>query len=1108
MGVGVKGWGQVNLINDNFATTAQNPISRTGWVANTAAGSNWELRTTGASTGYSWAAPVLNASGGANVFTNLGINTGTKTLTYDNSLSTLGYTNIVVRIGGIKTATVPNIDVAYSTDGVAFISAGSIALTTTWAAYSVSLPVGANGITNLRIRFSVVANNSATNNLRFDDFQVIGTAPSCTAPSTQASALTFSSISPSSQTLNFTRGDGDAGVLIIGKASSLATDPASGTTYTGNLAFGSGTSVGGGSAVYNGTAAGVSTATAQTVTSLAAETRYYYNFYEHNTTGVCYNLTELTGNAWTLSTEPTAHAASFTNTVIAYNQIDLTYSAVSGGADGYVILRRADGTSPTTSGIVNGVAPASWTLPSGTTLVSANATGTSFSNTGLSGSTSYCYLLVPFNWNAANAETYNYRVAATVPTSCGTTPAAPSALSDITFNAASSASINTNITYTTYQSAVISNVNTGAGGSIGVMGFTIRDGGSAGTDADALPTILTGISFNVTNVANIRSAALFNGTTFIATVAISGVSPIVFTGLNGANVTCADDGTLALNLRVTFNTTVTDNQKMVFTVASATAASGSTSSLFAAANAGGAISESMASDINRIEVTADRLAFLQQPTTTSINIAMTPSVTIRGIDVNTNIDADYTGSIDVTSTGTLTGAPVNAVAAAGVATYSTLTHTVAGTGYTLTGSTTGLAFSNTIASTTFDIITLVFTTNDYRTTSAGTWSTQNAGTATWENWNGSAWVASGRPTSSTLHTAYIRHALTQNGSTAIKSMVIENAGEYTIVNASTVNNTLLIKAGGLLNINGTVTNNGIFEIEDAGTVTVGYTATNISPIWDGIENFHPNSNFIIYEWGANTATSANRALYNGINVTANTYNGYTAAFGNITVDLSSSAQPNTFALLNNTVTTNLAHKNVTLLSPVPTENISLIVSGTVTSGIGGDFIVDDLFAPTRKVIFANTGILNFTIKGNLQLDGATTNISAITTAGQSSTVTVEGDLNITAGAVLDFQTGVAANPINILNVKGDISVVGSGLFQNSNSASIGQLNLTAVGDGLTAATTQTIDIASTSANENRYLNFVVKNGAYLKLINRYRRLDNNIKSFITNALVHFSPSVL
>ncbi len=27
-------------------------------------------------------------------------------------------------------------------------------------------------------------------------------------------------------------------------------------------------------------------------------------------------------------------------------------------------------------------------------------------------------------------------------------------------------------------------------------------------------------------------------------------------------------------------------------------------------------------------------------------------------------------------------------------------------------------------------------------------------------------------------------------------------------------------------------------------------------------------------------------------------------------------------------------------------------------------------------------------------------------------------------------------------------------------------------------------------------------------INRYRRLDNNIKSFITNALVHFLPSVL
>ncbi len=244
------GWGQTTLVLDNFGTTAQNPISRAGWVANTAAGSNWELRTTGASTTYSWVNPAVSFSGGANVFTNLGTNTGTKTLTYDNSLSTVGYTGVSVRFGGLRSGTVPNVDVSYSTDGVSFVSAGTVALTTTWAAYTVALPVAAEGVANLRVRFSVVANNNSSNFLRIDDFHVIGTV-SCATPANPVGVIS-------------------------------GTTPACGNT---NLSF-SGTAVGPEVYYWQSSAAGTSTANnASSALNVIASGNYYVR--THN--GTCWS---------------------------------------------------------------------------------------------------------------------------------------------------------------------------------------------------------------------------------------------------------------------------------------------------------------------------------------------------------------------------------------------------------------------------------------------------------------------------------------------------------------------------------------------------------------------------------------------------------------------------------------------------------------------------------------------------------------------------------------------------------------------------------------------------------------------------------------------------
>ncbi len=217
---------QVVLATDNFGTTAQNPIARTGWTADAASGSAWELRTTGASTGYSWTNPTANASGGANVFTNLGTNNNTKTLTYENALSTVGYTGLSVRFGGIRSGTVPALAVHYSTDGISYTLAGSVTLTTVWAAYSVPLPAAAEGVANLRIQFRIVANSNSSNFLRIDDFHVIGTS-SCTPPADPSGTITaLANPACGSTTLSFSAAAAD----VYWQTSATGTSTANPTT--------------------------------------------------------------------------------------------------------------------------------------------------------------------------------------------------------------------------------------------------------------------------------------------------------------------------------------------------------------------------------------------------------------------------------------------------------------------------------------------------------------------------------------------------------------------------------------------------------------------------------------------------------------------------------------------------------------------------------------------------------------------------------------------------------------------------------------------------------------------------------------------------------------
>ena len=169
--------------------------------------------------------------------------------------------------------------------------------------------------------------------------------------------------------------------------------------------------------------------------TLSAGTRYSYGGYAHNAAGYAYSSYD---SFYTLSTEPTAHVTGFGASAVSSSQINLSWTA-SGSAGGYLILRTNNAAAP--AGAPSDARGYSFgnTIGSGTVVavITSGAT-TSFSDTGLSPSSTYSYAIFPYNWDGSQAATYNYYTAATVPTASATTPSAATPPGAPTANAASS----------------------------------------------------------------------------------------------------------------------------------------------------------------------------------------------------------------------------------------------------------------------------------------------------------------------------------------------------------------------------------------------------------------------------------------------------------------------------------------------------------------------------------------------------------------------------------------------------------------------------------------------------------------------------------------------
>ncbi len=573
-----------------------------------------------------------------------------------------------------NSATTSSLLVEESSDGITFTTVINLVATadmpttcTTKGPYSLSA-------TSRYVRWTFTKGSS---NATIDDISI--TIPGCTPPTTQASNLSFSNVQTSQMDVSFTRGNGNR-VLVIAKAGSAPTDPTSGTSYTASATYGSGNVVGGGFAVYDGTGSGF------TLSGLSPNITYYLAIYEYNTTGTCYNLTELAGNQITLCNDPTTQASAIVTSSVTSTTATISFTNGNGSSRLVVVKSGsavggipADGTAYT----ANTVFGSGNTIAAGEYVVYSN-TGSSVSITGLTANTTYYISVFEFN-NTSNC----YLTSSPATSNFITTSAATDFITANGESATISSLINTTGPLTSVQGTQ-------------VWQFTIRDGGAGLNDADNLPSIVTAITFSQAtgdavgtwNTA-IQAIDLFDGATNIGSGTVTS-NQVQFTGLN---INVPDNTQKTISVRLTLKCPLgagnLDNDDFGFQISNGNvtlSSSGSGKSGFAAITT--------INGQNAISVAATQLTFTQQPSNTGSGQTMSPGVTVAATDVCGNTDIDYTGTVSLTSTGSMTVSPINVALSSGVATFSTIIHSVTGTGISLSASLAGLTSAN---SNTFEI---------------------------------------------------------------------------------------------------------------------------------------------------------------------------------------------------------------------------------------------------------------------------------------------------------------------------------------------------------------------------------------------------------------------
>lgn len=263
-------------------------------------------------------------------------------------------------------------------------------------------------------------------------------------PTTPASTITFSSVTATSMTVNWTSGNGTRRIVVARASAAVNQDPVDGNGYAPNAVFGSGSDLGSSNfVVYDGTGNSVN------VTGLSSGVTYHFKVIEFNGTTVTANY-RLTGapvaSQATPVAEPTTAASGITFSSVTANSMTVNWTS-GNGANRLVIARATSAVSQTPTDGAGYTANAAF--GSGSDLGSSNfvvysGTGNSVTVTGLSANTTYHFTVIEFSGSGATANylltgapTGNRSTLVTEPT----TPA-----STITFSAITTTGMNVNWT--------------------------------------------------------------------------------------------------------------------------------------------------------------------------------------------------------------------------------------------------------------------------------------------------------------------------------------------------------------------------------------------------------------------------------------------------------------------------------------------------------------------------------------------------------------------------------------------------------------------------------------------------------------------------------------
>ncbi|MFY8034379.1 MAG: hypothetical protein ACOVMN_07660, partial [Flexibacteraceae bacterium] len=349
-----------------------------------------------------------------------------------------------------------------------------------------------------------------------------------------------------------------------------------------------------------------------TVTGLTKNTSYTYSIhaFNGNTWTAAYSAKNAnTGGSFT-TLNPTISLAVNGNTVAASGNVNFG-TVIAGTRQTFTLRISANGNANLES-VALTVVSGSFVAPS-STINAGQFTDVVFTFTPGLGNNGYGIFVIS---DATNASPYTITVNYT---------GIASNSSEVLVNASGYSS---NINYNAYQSAIAASLN-----SVPVMNFSITDD-VVTPGSDNLPTVISSFSIQTNNVNAIRDAGIYFGTVKMASLSAKDAvnNRLNFTGLS---LSVDDNSTVNYSLKVTFSTSVTDNEQLTFSFNSVI--TGSFSSGIATISG----ASPTTGDINRLEVTASALSFKNTITATPSDGQSLVNFQLYAVDGFGNTDLDY-----------------------------------------------------------------------------------------------------------------------------------------------------------------------------------------------------------------------------------------------------------------------------------------------------------------------------------------------------------------------------------------------------------------------------------------------------------------------------------